>query len=156
MGKHKKQGELCLSIIHKFFPEVESVTDADESISLEVTKEDEKNASKKDLNGCAMAVAAKRCLKLKGVIISRSKAYLIKYNKAIRCELPASVQKEIVSFDRGGGFAPGEYHLSPPSKTARLGSQYKGGNMRNRNLRPKLKRHMITGVRAVLGGPKAE
>jgi hypothetical protein len=61
-----------------------------------------------------MAVACQRMFHADGMIIGKQTAYLIKGTKAVRFSLPESVRKEIVSFDRGSGFEPGEYQLSKP------------------------------------------
>lgn len=86
--------------------------DSSRNAKIEVTKGDEATSRKKSHKGCAMAVACKRKFHLDGVIISRNRAYLVKGTQARRFTLPPSVSREVVSFDRGGGFEPGEYQLS--------------------------------------------
>src|SRR2546430_6561396 len=120
-NKKSTVGRLALANVRKFFPDVVSVTDADENAYLEVTAEDVKHSAKKDHNRCAMAVAAKREFKASGVVIAPTVAYVVKHNKAVRFQLPESVQKEVVSFDRGSGFAEGKYHLHAPAKSMRIG-----------------------------------
>ncbi len=90
-------------------------------MKIEVTPRDASSKAVRDHNGCAMAVACKRALKLDGVIISRSIAYLIKGDHATRFKLPESISREVVSFDRGAGFAVGKYELERVPKTSRLG-----------------------------------
>lgn len=157
--RSKSRRSLALSNVRKFFPNVKSVSDADDNAIVEVTRDDVKNSAKKDLNGCAMAVAAKRQFHATGMIVSPSVAYIVKHDKAIRFQLPTSVQKEIVSFDRGAGFAEGTYQLNYPKKSQRIGAR------RERALSPsqvhdnKRKRrfyHATTGIRAILGGQKRD
>lgn len=105
-----------LGIVKKFFPNVNTVIDGKKSIQVEVTKKDSSSSTVKNHKGCAMAVACKRTFKVDGVIISRNRAYLIKESTAVRYALPASVSREVVSFDRGAGFAEGVYALSRPPK----------------------------------------
>ena len=126
---------------------------------MEVTENDVKHSAKKDLNGCAMAVAAKRQFHATGMIVSPSVAYVVKHDKAIRFQLPTSVQKEIVSFDRGGGFASGTYQLNYPKKSQRIGARAERGLSSGSREPNKGKRrfyHVTTGIRAVIGGKKRD
>src|SRR5215472_13398933 len=110
--RHKARinaGRVALATVRKFFPGVTKVNDADSNQHVTVDSKDQKTAKRGDHNDCAMAVAAKRETKSDGVIISRSTAYLVKGKTATRFALPASVAKEVVSFDRSGEFASGEY-----------------------------------------------
>lgn len=159
-GKGKRsRSSVALANVRKFFPAVTSVTDADENAYLDVTGADVKQSSKKDHNKCAMAVAAKREFKASGVVISASMAYVVKHNKAIRFQLPQSVQKEVVSFDRGSGFDEGKYELKAPAKSARIGARQERAFSPSRTHDNTNKRrfyHATTGIRAVLGGKKRD
>jgi len=145
----------ALSVVRKFFPKVTAVVDATRNAAIEVTKSDAASKAVRDHNGCAMAVACKRKFHLDGVIISRSVAYLVKGKRARRFKLPESASREIVSFDRGSGFAPGKYVLSKVHPTNRLGYHPQGGS-KNKPPTEKMVRHMTTNVRSVLGGQKPE
>lgn len=109
-----------LEIVRKFFPEVSKVTDARSVLHVSVTRKDSNSSTVKNHKGCAMAVACKREHALDGVVISRKRAYLVKDGKATRYELPESVSREVVSFDRNAGFAAGEYQLSVPPPSSAL------------------------------------
>ena len=148
----------AINIVKKFFPKVTKVTDSKSNALIEVTQRDVESKAVKDHNGCAMAVACKRKFKLDGVIISRSVAYLVKNNEATRFKLPESVSREIVSFDRGAGFAPGNYELESVPKTSRLGARSDRPTTDNahRDGKPKRHKHYTTNVRSVLGGKKPE
>jgi hypothetical protein len=111
----------ALAIVRHFYPEVTSVKDAKRSIHIEVLPKDTNVATVKNHKECAMAVACKRKLKVDGVIISVSTAYLVKGKNATRFKLGQSVSREITSFDRKAGFAPGEYQLNAPAKSSRIG-----------------------------------
>lgn len=149
--KKNKTGSHSLAVVRKFFPNVTSVRDADDSIDVTVTANDDKVSRKKEHDGCAMAVACKRELKLDGVIVARKSAYTIKNNVATRYELPESVSREVVSFDRGAGFAPGDYSMRPPSESRRLGRQTGGGGSRTGTGKPIKRKHSTANIRAVLG-----
>ena len=146
-------------IVNQFFPNVKKVNDADKDLHIQVTDRDTKTSRVKDHNGCALAVACKRSESLDGVIVAVGTAYLIKGDIATRYRLPASVSREIVSFDRKGGFYAGEYNLKAPAKSHRLGAIKDHSN--NNNGGPRLKkmkdqfRHRTEGVRAVLGSKVA-
>lgn len=148
----------ALNVIKKFFPKVTNVVDATRNATIEVTKKDAASKAVKDHNGCAMAVACKRKFHLDGVIISRSMAYLIKGTQARRFELPETVSREVVSFDRGAGFAVGRYELAKVAPQNRLDRERKKRTtwVANRDGSPKRKRHITTNVRSVLGGMKPE
>jgi hypothetical protein len=118
----------ALQVVQKFFPEVQTVVDATRNQVIEVTKRDETTANKKSHKTCAMAVACKRKFNLDGVVISVNRAYLIKGKKARRFMLPESVSREVVSFDRDGGFEPGQYELSKVPASSRLDRVIKSGN----------------------------
>lgn len=150
----------ALRTVKKFFPQVKKIVDAKTNAHIEVTEKDANPKGIKKHNECAMAVACKRKFKLDGVIIARSVAYLIKGNKARRFILPPSVSREIVSFDRGAGFAPGNYELSKVNPSAQIGMRKKergkGGSNTNTGEGIKTFRHLTTGIRHVIGGVKSE
>jgi hypothetical protein len=145
--------------IRKFFPNVTSVVDATRSTKIEVTKKDASSRAVKNHKECAMAVACKRAFHVDGVVISRSVAYLVKGNQARRFVLPNSVIHEVISFDRGGGFAPGNYALSPPSICNKLGftrDKTRLNPERDHTNQGRSKRHVTTNVRDVLAGQQPE
>lgn len=143
----------ALSTVQKFFPGVRRVVDADRGAKIEVMPADSTSRGIKNHEACALAVACKRQMNLDGVIISRSKAYLVKGRVARRFNLSPSASREVVSFDRGAGFAPGEYLLSPIGPKARLGVRQGSGKDQSTGNGPNKKfRHLTANVRTVLGG----
>lgn len=149
----------ALTVVKKFFPKVKSVVDATKPADIRVTPKDAASKAVKDHVACAMAVACKRKFHLDGVIISRTTAYLIKGKQARRFQVPNSVSREVVSFDRGGGFAPGRYRLIPFSPTRRLGVKAPGTDSFKTD-KPKPAesrfRHITANVRTILGGQHPE
>ena len=146
----------AVDIVRRFFPNVTTVIDANRNTMIEVTRGDAASKAVKSHSACAMAVACKRKFHLDGVIISRSVAYLVKGNRARRFKLPETVSREIVSFDRGGGFAVGKYELGKIPPATRLGAGGKKKPGSHNKGEPKKFRHMTTNVRSVLGGKKPE
>jgi hypothetical protein len=143
-------GANALKIVRKYFPNVNHVDDADEVLMIDVTESDDKKAAKMDHTGCAMAVAMKREMHLDGVIMAVTTAYIVKGDRAIRYRVPPRVSREIVSFDRGGHFAPGPYKLDPPDPWHRLGTTSTRSYGPKTGVRPRA--HLLTqGVRSALG-----
>lgn len=152
--KHKKVktvGRNALTTVRKFFPSVSRVLDADENLLIDVTAADEKISRKGDHAECAMAIACKRKLKVSGVIMARSIAYLIKNDVATRYSVPGSVSREITSFDRGGGFEAGTYELVKPTPSARLDAQESKGYTDGPSKQKPTFRHLTANIRAVIG-----
>ena len=149
----------ALQVVKKFFPEVEEVVDASRNEVIEVTDRDQKVAKKKSHKTCAMAVACKRKFNLDGVVISLNRAYLIKGKKARRFVLPESVSREVVSFDRDGGFEAGSYELTKVPPAVRLDRpQSMRGKSTDRNPNREGSRahaHRTGGVRTSLGSKQA-
>lgn len=91
------------------------MVDAKHSMVLEVVAKDIKKAKSQDPRHCAFALACQRTdKKIRAAYFFRTSAWLEYSDKMVRYMLPPSIQKEIVSFDRGGLTAPGTYQLSPP------------------------------------------
>ena len=148
-------GRNALRNVRKFFPSVTSVVDAKETASIEVTDADVSSADIKKHDTCALAVACKRKLHLDGVIVSIKMAYLIKGKQAIRYGLPESASREIVSFDRKGGFEPGEYRLDVPSPSQRLDYDWHGGRHTGKVTKSSFHRHITQNIRTALGSKDA-
>ncbi len=145
-----------LKVVKKFFPAVKKVVDATRNAAIEVTMKDVRSAAVRQHDACAFAVACKHKFHLDGVIISRSVAYLVKGDTARRFMLPESVKHEIVSFDRGAGFAVGKYALQSVPKSSHLGSRERPQYSKTRETKQKRFRHITTSVRTVLGGQAPE
>lgn len=147
----------ALQVVRKFFPEVKTVVDASRNAKIEVTDKDDKIAKKKSHKTCAMAVACKRKFKLDGVVMSIGRAYLIKGTKARRFMLPVSVSREVVSFDRNGGFEPGDYELAKISPAARLDRPKNHGTGHGHGPEADVRKHIhrTGGIRISLGSKMA-
>ena len=147
----------ALRTVRKFFPNVRFVDDAKEKSIIEVTSRDAQSKAVRDYEACVFAVACKRKLKLDGVIISRSVAYMVKGETATRYFIPGSVAREIVSFDRGAGFETGTYELAAVGEKSRMGRKREDLSPdRERKNNNKRFRHITTNVRSVLGGERPE
>ncbi len=154
--KRNNIGRIALGVVRKFAPKVTTVTDADDDLLINVTEKDEKASKKKDHNECAMAVAVKRQEGCSSVIISASTAYVIKGTHATRYKMPESASREVVSFDRGSAFEPGDYKLKSPPKSARLGT-YRGAMTTEKNFHSgKLAKRFVHHTANIREGLKAK
>jgi len=92
---------------------------ATKKLKLHISADDAKKGANKDPGGCAAARALKR---LKDVVAARvhiRRTYVLgKDDKWRRYITPDPLRNEIISFDRGGGFTPGDYELRPLSPSA--------------------------------------
>lgn len=125
------------------------VIDAKRPITITVNANDIARADKKEPADCAVARACRRELHAKEVRVHLGRVYVrTTPDKWTRYMTPKSMRAEIISFDRGGTFEPGEFHLSPPSPTKRASGKRqgtaKGQNKRGKKYAP---RHTITNVR---------
>lgn len=141
----------ALRIVQYYFPQVESVEDGKKDIMIEVTTKDIANSKIKDHAKCAFATACKRTMHADGFMVSTRTAYAIFGKKAIRYRLPESVSREIVSYDRNAGFAPGIYQLKAPGKYEQLGARVTGATHKPSGRKSPRFRHITTGIRTVLG-----
>lgn len=128
------------------------IIDAKRPITLHITPKDCANANPKEPSTCAAAKCIKREL---GAIESRvhlGRVY-IRQNKGNwqRYQTPSALRNEIISFDRGGTFEPGEYTLLPirPSHLMgkRQGSKPKFTHARKNPKRKVRMKHITANVR---------
>jgi len=126
----------ALAIVQQFYPDVKYIRDATKSLEIEVTDRDCQTAAVKKHRDCALAVACKHMATVDGAIVATSAAYLVRGDTATRYKVPASVAREIVSFDRSGEFYPGTYWLDKPfHKLGAPGAS--GSNQRRAKPKPK-------------------
>lgn len=96
------------------------VVDADKPVTLQITQADCKRGSKKDPSRCAAALALKRATGCDECRVHIACTYLRFGDKWLRYATPPSLKAEIISFDRGGGFYPGDFRLHPMPASNRL------------------------------------
>lgn len=129
------------------------VRDAAGDIVVTVKPVDIRRADKKDPTCCVVALAAQREQGVKAARIHVSKSYLLHSDNIWRrYNTPQSLRQEIVAFDRGGKFQPGDYTLQKPSGTTRLGAA-RGGKVKTKIGRKRRRTmHLTNNVREV--GPR--
>lgn len=96
------------------------VVDADKPVTVHISPEDCARGSKKDPEKCAAALALKRVTDCDESRVHLACTYLRFGKKWLRYATPPSLKAEIISFDRGGGFYPGDFRLHPMPASLRL------------------------------------
>jgi hypothetical protein len=96
------------------------VRDATEPLEFTVTKRDVAKGGVQAPDSCAMALACKREHHAREVRIHLNYSYVLEKDHWVRYRTPSCVTREIIAFDRGGTFDPGEYMLLVPFKSVRL------------------------------------
>lgn len=104
----------ALQIVRNFYPEVDSITDSKSNLDITISTQLANSKAIKQHNKCVVAEACKKEKNFDGAVVALTKVYLVKGNKAIRYDVPESLEIEIKAFDKGGRFAPGEYRLEKP------------------------------------------
>ncbi len=109
-----------------------------------VMQRDVKRGVRGDPAKCAFACASKRIdPDVIAVRFQLTRAYIEYADRTEQYRLPQSMTREIVTFDRGGQFAPGEYELKPmPTRKKPVGKKSGRGGVG----RPPF-RHMTVMVR---------
>ncbi len=123
------------------------VFDATEPISFSVTNRDIARGGIKAPDSCAIALACKRVFHTKDVKIHLTYSYLLEKDHWVRYRTPACISREIVAFDRGGVFEPGEYTLLVPHKSDRIGRRVVLRKHYNKRLSSKRFVHVTANVR---------
>ncbi len=124
------------------------VVDANTALLLKIKECDIKGSKKADASNCAAARALKREIGSE-VRVYLTRTYIKIGTKWQRFITPQSISREIVAFDRGAKFEPGEYVLSPPSKTQRLDHYRPSGKVSGKkpNSNGRKPRHVTASVR---------
>jgi hypothetical protein len=130
------------------------VVDANKKINLRITKRDCSTGSLKDPSACAAAKALCRLSDVKECRVHIARVYIKTKDKWVRYATPPSLRSEIIAFDRGGTFAPGDYPLAPVQPTVRLGAKprkrydYSKGPRHGKPQGKRSKPHVVKGIRS--------
>lgn len=128
------------------------VEDARHKIILTITKRDCINGNTRDPGGCAAARALLRevpkCTKAR---VHLGRIYVDVGAKWLRYKTPQTIRQEIIAFDRGAEFSPGDYTVSPLCASERAGERAKRALSVSKHVRgaqPKVRKyHKVSGVR---------
>ena len=124
------------------------VINAKKSIALHITPIDIVAARKHSPGNCAVAKACTRQLQAEEVRVHLTRIY-VRFNAKnwVRYFAPASLRTEIITYDRGGAFAPAVFVLPAPSPARTTGKRQ--GSATNDNRKNKKKRKAYTPVKGV-------
>ena len=116
------------------------IFNATRPVIIHITEGDINKATKKETNSCAVAKACIRELHAKEVRVHLTRVY-IRSNTMnwVRYLTPARLKSEIIAFDRGGKFVPGEFKLPKPPANYASGKQT--GSKTNQNIKGKKGKH---------------
>jgi hypothetical protein len=123
------------------------VFDATEPMLFSVTKRDISRGGIKEPGSCAIALACKRECHSKDVRIHLTYSYILETDHWVRYRTPGCISREIIAFDRGGTFEPGEYTLLVPFKSDRVGFRTFHKKIYNKRIAPKKVIHFTANVR---------
>jgi len=116
-----KKPKHLLFALRRFWPEITTIVDAKNKLTITVLAEDVAGAEPNKPEACAVARACVREYKVDAVAVFRGRAYLRQGPHVTRFCVPEKITRELISFDRARFFTPGVYTLLPPSESARLG-----------------------------------
>lgn len=131
------------------------VLDAKKPVTLIITDRDVAGSNTKSPTNCAAARACARQLHLEARV-HLGRIYLkTAKDRWTRFETPKSLRTEIIAFDRGGSFEPGEYELRPMHASKRIGKGGYGSETSRTKPRPRNQkpRRSPTIVKDVRTGP---
>jgi hypothetical protein len=103
------------------------VVDVSSPIHLHILAIDIVDADKQNPATCAAARACCRQLKAEAALVHLGRTYVRKGNKWRRYFTPESLRRELIAFDRGGAFMPGDFKLSPLSPSHQGTGRRQGG-----------------------------
>lgn len=128
------------------------VINARRPMTLTITPQDIAKADRKEPADCAVARACRRATHAKEVRVHLGRVYVrVNDGNWTRYMTPKYMRQEIIAFDRGGQFEPGEYTLSAPQPSKQSGKRQGGKNPkapsggRGKKRKPY---HIVTNVRA--------
>lgn len=120
------------------------VVDAKGKLVIHITKSDVARGNVKDAKTCAAAKALCRADDVEAAQVYIGRTYVKRAGKWVRYATPPSLRNEIIAFDRGGTFEPGDYTLTPVQPVVRYSNRAKRAEylkrMKEYNATPERKR----------------
>lgn len=134
------------------------VINGQRGFTLSITKRDIVKGKHKDPGGCAAALALMRENKdINGVRVHIGRIFVEAPNAWIRYKTPSSLRDEIIAFDRGGEFLPGDHQVKCLKKSEqayidnkewrKIGPRDRSDEL-SKDRRKKRVSHIVPGVRA--------
>lgn len=107
------------------------IKDATKEMYITVTKTDISRASTKDPAKCAVAKACERAMGTEARV-HLGRVYIKQGNGWMRFQTPSTMRNELLAFDRGGGFEPRTFRLTPVAPSRRATGKTMGGPNKGR------------------------
>lgn len=126
------------------------VKDAKKDVTVNISTRDCRRGSAKDPSKCAAALACRRELSATDTRIHVGRCYLKIAGKWLRYRPAQALRSEIIAFDRGGEFKPGQYLLRTipldcTKRTKRAAAKSgKGNGVKGKKNR---RHHVVAGIR---------
>jgi hypothetical protein len=114
------------------------VVDATRKLTINITRADTVKGANKDPGACAAARACIRTPKTLSARVHLGRVYIEQKDKWLRFQTPGALRSEIIAFDRGGKFEPGEYKLVPvsPANQEKFRKRASGSDTNRNQKRP--------------------
>lgn len=122
------------------------VEDATNHLTVTVTKEDVRKGALKKADRCAAAQAIIRETGCEDARVHVARAYVKNNGTWKRYFVPDSLRTEVVAFDRGGKFTPGDYILNPAPPSSQLRAE-RSPSISSRKKRKRRIYHVTAGIR---------
>lgn len=122
------------------------VKDADKNLNITISPTDVKKGVNKNPSSCAAALALKRKLHCTDARVHIGRTYVKFKDHWVRYHTPRSLRSEIIAFDRGGSFDPGEYVLLKIQPSHKLGKR-QGSDKPTKHRIKRAKPHHVSGIR---------
>jgi hypothetical protein len=87
------------------------VVNAKKSVILHITDGDISKAKKKKPDSCAAAIACRRQMHVAEARVHLGRTYLRNNGKWVRYLTSDALRSELIAFDKGGKFEPGDYPI---------------------------------------------
>lgn len=125
------------------------IIDSKKSLKITISKNDVDRADPKEPADCAVARACRREHHAKEARVHLGRVYLrTNDGNWTRYFTPRSLRSEIIAFDRGGTFSPGEYTLKGVPPAHKLGAKRKKYAKKGGKGKKRLPAHIVTNVRS--------
>lgn len=126
------------------------VVDARKRIILHITKGDVERGNTKDPAACAAALACMRQFHTTQARVHLARTYILRGETWWRHRTCGPLRSELIAFDRGGAFAPGDYELGACQPSVHFGVKRKNYPKTNKHPQKGNRRkvyHVVSGVR---------
>ena len=108
------------------------VANAKKSVTLHITDGDINKAKRKNAGGCAAALACRRQLHAVEARVHLGRTYVRRNGKWVRYLTSQALRSELIAFDKGGKFEPGDYILYRMQPAKSTGRHYGGPKRKNK------------------------